>query len=112
MDERGGLYRVCWTIVRENASQARSEDTTHLLEANSIGLLAEALTAEVKTVLANETGLVGAVTATRIIGSTHYSLVIVSQRERELTTGGSPFRTCGDERTKRRRGSFWRVNVV
>ena len=36
---------------------------THLAETNGIGLLAEALTAEVKTVLADETSLVGAVTA-------------------------------------------------
>lgn len=42
-----------------------SATATYLLEANGIGLLAEALTAEVKTVLADETGLVGAVTAVK-----------------------------------------------
>ena len=38
--------------------------TEHLVEADCVGFLAEALTAKVKTVLADETGLVGAKAAT------------------------------------------------
>ena len=91
VEVRVGVERLC-------------EGTTHLLEANGIGLLAEALTAEVKTVLADETSLVGTVTAGRVV---RVSTVAPSlQEEGVFTIHGSPFRTCGDERTKRRRGSF------
>ena len=105
-------------------------ERAHLLETDGGSLLAEALTAEVKAVLADETSLVGAEAAAKrgrsaytprparpspsfqlpssktLSGRCHLSHI---QEQRMLTTDGYPCRTCGDERTKRRRGSFWLV---
>ena len=50
-------------ISRSFLGETKRESTAHLLEANSIGLLAEALTAEVEAVLADETSLVSTVAA-------------------------------------------------
>lgn len=61
------FYRVYTNVEVRIGARIGREGTTHLLETNSIGLLAEALTAEVKTVLADETGLVGAVTAAQVV---------------------------------------------
>ena len=59
------IYRVYGLIVSQWICTASRDMSTYLLEANSVGLLAEALTAEVKAVLADETSLVGAVAAAK-----------------------------------------------
>lgn len=74
------------------------------MEPNGSRLLAEALTAKVKAVLADKTSLVRAEAAARLIRRTCSTRCCGMT----LTTDGYPFRTCGGERTKRRRGSFWR----
>ena len=65
--------RQTWFTGSRDGSEVRicsipDSKSTHLAETNGIGLLAEALTAEVKTVLADETSLVGAEAAV----GTHY----------------------------------------
>lgn len=52
-------HRVCNTKSKEYVG-SESINCTHLEETDGRRLLAEALTAQVKTVLANETGLVSA----------------------------------------------------
>ena len=59
-------HRVCEETRMSNCSMHCANGSTYLLEPDGGGLLAEALTAEVKAVLADETSLVRAVTATHI----------------------------------------------
>lgn len=63
-----------------------------LLEANIISILAEALTAEVEVVLADETSTVGADTAREC---NEHGMVVWR------TIHGNPFRKCGGESTRR-----------
>lgn len=74
----------------------------YLDEADGSRLFTEALTAEVESVLADETSLVGAVAA----GVTFRRWGVWSKAHGSLTTDGCPYRTSWGERTKRRRGSF------
>ena len=84
---------------------------THLNEANCGRLLAEALTAEVKPILANKTSLVSTEAAAEKKtmsapqNSTQRSFV-GKDADKKLTTGGYPCRICEVERTKQRRASF------
>ena len=106
--KRGSVtaHRVYEDTRMSNHSMQYICKSTHLLEPDGSSLLAEALTAEVKAVLADKTSLVRAVAATQCIPSVCRTSRVYALRT--LTTGESPYRTCGGERTKQRRGSFWR----
>lgn len=74
---------------------------TYLDETDGGRLFTEALTAEVKTILANETGLVSAETAEKERKDIQ-STVLSKERSpgAVFTIHGCPCRTCGDERTR------------
>ena len=78
--------------------------TTHLEETDGSSLLTETLTAEVESVLADDTSLVGTDTA---VDSFNKSEMDNDEHGEVHTIDGCPCRTCGDERTKQSRGSFW-----
>ena len=74
----------------------------YLHESDSGWLLSEALTAKVKTIFTDETGLVGAQSA----GYPPVSIVYPVGDKFLLTTVGYPFQTSWDEKTKPSRASF------
>ena len=79
---------------------------TNLAKTNGGGLFTETLAAEVKAVFADETSLVGAQTAEKARVRT----LPGRSRDRCIsyrTIDESPFRIFWDERTKRRRVSWW-----
>lgn len=78
---------------------------THFAETDSSRLFTEALTAEVKSVFADDTSLVGAQSAGRSLSA----IVLVYALTCVLTIDGCLFRTCEGERTRWRRESFWEV---
>ena len=92
------------TIIISLSNDGQYCHTTHLEETDGSSLLTEALTAEVESVLADDTSLVGTDTA---VDSFNKSEVDNDEHGEVHTIDGCPCRTCGDERTKQSRGSFW-----
>jgi hypothetical protein len=82
----------------------------HLHKSDGRRLLAEALAAQVETILADETRLMCAEAA--VNNNTHecrrvlMTLVSKTRASVTRTTGEIPFQTCGDGKTRRRRESF------
>jgi len=79
-----------------------SISSTHLGETNRCRLFTEALTAKIKTVLANETSLMGTQAAKDWVVNMRLWIHIA-----ERTIACYPFQICVGERTKWRRVSFF-----
>ena len=86
-------------------NERENKGLTNLAETDGGGLFTETLAAEVKTVFADETSLVGAEAAEDRVRN-------LPERSQNKcidyrTIGESPFRIFWDERTRRRRVSWW-----
>lgn len=81
------------------------EDKKYLLETDLGGALTEALTAEVQSVLADQTGLVGADTAVKQYFVSISTYGVEFRMFKRRTIGGSPCRTRGGGCTKQTRAT-------
>jgi len=102
-----GVYGVSSSLKVDGVRVGKQQGTrgqTNFAETDGGGLFTETLAAEVKTVFADETSLVGAQTAegARVSAPPEFQYRRINYR----TIGESPFRIFWDERTKRRRVSW------